>query len=286
MSRPSTIISNLMQREIHLMSLGERSAAFLALYNQRVFDLQEQRVLFTGPWPHPLHGHPNAMGLDLPAFKGTINVAERLNCLSQHPTVMFKPVQEDPDTWKRVPYPYLGDLLLFINDDQGPFCINWTVKKDEEDFKKFRLGRRSNPNRETADQEKAARRHKVEEIYHQDVGIRTVQVTSSAIPARLAANLNRLFGWHNRKLKISESQQSELLRWYQTEMQKRTPPIRLLSPMMQKLGCSREDCLGVLYQGIWKRELRVDLFHPILVDHPLCPEMKDALVEFAHWFGR
>lgn len=49
---------------------------------------------------------------------------------------------------------------------------------------------------------------------------------------------------------------------------------------------SIRDVIATLKQSIWRRELRVDLFRPVLMDKPLRPEVKDVFVHFAHWFAR
>lgn len=243
-------------------------------------------MLSPGPRPHPLFGHPIAAGLNLPPFKGTIDVTKRLNCLSIHPIIIFKPSPEDASTWQRVPFPYQGDLLHFLTDDDGPYCINWTVKKDPTGFTQLHFGRPPSPNKAATDMEKAIIRHKVEEIYYQDACIRTIQVTLNAIPKHLAANLQHIFSWKNRELKISENQRRELVDWYLAEIPKDTPPMHQIPQMIKTFRCTREDCLISLYKGIWNREIRVDLFRPVLSDHALRPEMKDVLVEYSHWFAR
>jgi hypothetical protein len=47
-----------------------------------------------------------------------------------------------------------------------------------------------------------------------------------------------------------------------------------------------EDVMVVLYQAIWNRQIRVDLFRPVLADSPLRLEREDVLVRYATWFER
>jgi hypothetical protein len=44
--------------------------------------------------------------------------------------------------------------------------------------------------------------------------------------------------------------------------------------------------MALIHQGIWRRELRVDLFRPVLADKPLRREVTDVLVKYADWFAR
>ncbi|CUJ31654.1 Uncharacterised protein [Achromobacter xylosoxidans] len=83
-SRPSTMVAKKLGRELHFMSLAERQVGLLALYNPRLFDLHEQHALNVGPADHPLKGHVSVNDIRLPAFEGTVQVAERLGLLSRH----------------------------------------------------------------------------------------------------------------------------------------------------------------------------------------------------------
>lgn len=65
-------------RELHTLSYNETCAALLALYNPACFEIFDQRMLSPEPRVHLLYGHPKAVGLALPSFKGTLDVAERL----------------------------------------------------------------------------------------------------------------------------------------------------------------------------------------------------------------
>jgi hypothetical protein len=47
-----------------------------------------------------------------------------------------------------------------------------------------------------------------------------------------------------------------------------------------------EDASALIHQGIWRRELRVDLFRPVLTSKPLRPEVTDVLTKYAAWFAR
>lgn len=46
----------------------------------------------------------------------------------------------------------------------------------------------------------------------------------------------------------------------------------------------RDQFIARIYQDIWGRKLAVDMFKPILIDHPLNYEKKDLLVAFGDLF--
>jgi len=65
-----------------------------------------------------------------------------------------------------------------------------------------------------------------------------------------------------------------------------TPPAMIISTRAARDGWSPEECRRVLFQAIWTKRLRVDLFDAILIDQPLYPETRDVIEEYSHWFVR
>ena len=120
-------------REIHLLSTPELAAAFVVLYHPDVFDLQEQRLLSPVPCEHPLAGHPSAIGAKVSSLPGTVAVLADMGLGDKHPTIVDRR-GKDPKDWRRLPWPYIGDILLFVRDQEGPYCVNWTIKDDERAF--------------------------------------------------------------------------------------------------------------------------------------------------------
>lgn len=284
-SRRSCIYSAKLKRDIHFLSTPEQYAGLLALYHPRLFDLHEQRVLSPGPTYHPLSGHRDTRGLDLPAFKGTVSAADRLGQLKLHPTTVVSD-PSDPDTNLRVPIPLMGDLLLFLHDDDNaPFCINWTVKKDEDGFKRG-LGLRSTRTREENRQMRSEFRHELERVYYEDAGIPTVRVTQTKIDFNVASNLRQLYGYHHRSINVSAGIRLKIEERFRSVIGQRVTPLDVSRAIIDEQGCNLHDCRTILYQGIWNRRLRVDLFSPINFDHPLKPESRDALEAYGDWFRR
>jgi hypothetical protein len=268
------------------MSRPEQHAFLLLAYNPAVFDLQEGRMLSIVPRQHPLTNHLLAKHLLLPHFRGTADVMDRLGVLKKHPSLVVKR-GPDPADWYDVPVPYLGDFLLFLkNSDGDPYCVNWTVKEKESQFKSKNPQVDIDPQRQKEIELIADLRHKIEELYYQDAGIRTVRVTDTAITPMVTANLKMLFGWHKRSSALPHWPISHMQKAFASAMRQRIAPLKILGDMAQKFGCTRHTCMQILYAAIWNRTLRVDLYKPILIDSPLHEEKVDVLDAYSHWFMR
>src|SRR5690554_250310 len=81
-SRPSTMYSRKLGRDLHFMSLPERHVSLLALYHPQLVDLHEQHMLHQFEAPHPLAGREDTKHLALLPFKGTVDVAQRHDAIS------------------------------------------------------------------------------------------------------------------------------------------------------------------------------------------------------------
>ncbi len=278
------IFSRKLGRDVHVLSTPERGAAILALYHPALFDLHEQKMLSVGPRPHPLEGHPFAAGMLLLPLRGTLDVAERLGVLKIHPTITWE-AADGRGHRLRVPYPYVGDLLLFLFDDAGPYCVNWTIKARKEDFEFPAFNRTVRKPNEAA--VRAIARHQIEREYYADAGIRTVKIASkSDFDRHVVANLTQMFGWHARAASSCAAQQADMLEMFQRGLIDGIPPVEVIAHIMRAYRCPREVPQAVLFQAIWHRRLRVDLFRPVLVDRPLRPERRDVLDVYADWFER
>jgi hypothetical protein len=59
---------------------------------------------------------------------------------------------------------------------------------------------------------------------------------------------------------------------------------------MQRLASEQkvrtEVIKAAFFSAVWRREIRIDLFRPVLVDRPLRPERVDPIVRYASWFER
>jgi hypothetical protein len=262
-SRVSRVNSRRLGRTLHFLSIPERVFAQLALFNPRLFDLHEQKMLQPFSHPHPLHGHPLAKGLDLKPVVGTVAITERIGM--KHAGV----VVTDDNGRSYWDYPYIGDLLLYlIGEDELPYAINWTIKLSSEDF----LERRRNTIktlRQQIDHKKSAElRNLLEEEYYLSAGIRTVKLSMEDIDPVVASNLNLLYGSHD----LLTNFESALLDDYSGAIREAAASGRPLAPIAIAYGKKwgmRDLFLSKIYQDIWDRKIEVNLFEHILIDRPL-----------------
>ncbi len=282
-SRPSRVWSPKFRRYLHVLSSVEFSVLMVALYHPNLFELHEQRMLATESRPHPLEGHPAITDQKLRPLRGTIAVASRLGCLNLHPRIQFR---DDHGHSITAPFPWIGDFLLFLVDDAGPYCVNWTVKRDADDFD--RSGVRTKPARDPAKEAvRAKSRHAIEELYYRDADVRTMRIVERDIPKNLSANLRRLYTSYCRQIAVDDEVRTRVIDRLQGCLLTGTPPLEAFLTLQSHLDLDVMALKTVMEQAIWQRELRVDLFGPpIFPDCPLPPEASDVLDTFASWFKR
>ena len=281
-SRPTILKSSRIGRGIHLLSISEANAALIALHHPNLLDLQEQRVLSPTPACHPLEGSPYAAGLRFASLPGTVRVAESLGVIAKHPKVFHRFGDAD-HAW--VPLPFVGDLLLFLHDPEGPYCINWNIRLTEADYLRpgpRPLGRVRRPDPDP----RAELRHQIEETHYAGAAIRTVRATGAQIDRQLAANLRDLFGWHGRAHQASLDQQHLIKGIMSAGVGEDTPAYLLVRDAAKAAQLPEYDVLVVVHQAIWRRELLVDLFSPLLMSRPLRRQCVDPLQHYSSWFGR
>lgn len=283
-SKPSTNYSELLQRDVHAMSTPERVVLALALYHPGTFELKEQHILLPKPGLHPLMGHPIATGLALPTTSGTIKIAQRLGVFEHHPKVWETMVNGASSETTCHVAPWIGDFLLFMKDDAGPYVLSWDIKSTDGDHGQPGPGdwtERSSPRRQRG----ASARDEVYLEYMRELQIRVVRAAASQMDRELVKVLVRLLLVHHHPIGLAPQQISELIEDYREALTRGIPP----NDVMEKharAGVDRKDARRVLDQAIWQRMLRVDLYRPIIPDWPLHPEQRDVLVEFQDWFRR
>lgn len=270
-------------RETHLLSTPERNACLLGLYHPQVIGLQEQRMLSPGPCQHPLWTFPGIDRTTLPPFKGIIDVADRLGYLDVLPKLKIG--SRDPSMPpKTVIFPFIGDLLWAVQPSAGKiYCVNWSVKDAYSDFKRpisaphgLAVSHRQS--------RAALARHEIEDAYYFDGEIRTVQVADEAIDHHVSANLRQLFLHHRQPPHLTLEQREEILRKFHSALEVGIPPVEIILQLTERGRYSVYQCRSLLYQAIWNRELRVDLFRPILINLPLKHESRDVVDVYSDWF--
>lgn len=275
-SRCSKLNSRKLGRSVHLISTHERTFAQLALYHPRLFDLHEQKMLSPVSVQHPLHGHPSVVGMSLGSASGTLAVAERIGFKHHKVTV-----EQDDGERELMPFPYLGDLLLYLKDESGiPYAINWSVKGAHADFSENNRKSVKPLVQQGRDKEKARLRHLLEDEYYREMGIKTIRVSSEDIDETVALNLSLLFGCHDDEFELEE----ELLNDYTRELDlaiKRGTPVSSVAISYGKKWGRRDQFIRRFYKDVWDRRINVDLFSPILIDHPLQLPRRDILDVYA-----
>lgn len=283
-TRPSCVADANLNRATHLQALTERVFFLLARHYPNLLDLHEQKMLFFGPAAHPLSNHPAALGLQLPGLRGTLEIADELGKLKDH--VMVRAPKDHPVfQGKLLPFPYVGDFLLYLQDSVGPYGVNWSIKACWEDFHRPHRRRRTVT---PQDREKEEFRHELERLYYLDGAIPTHQLVPSLIDKELSVNLLNLYYWYARA-PLSERAaeiREEVAAWYCEQI----PSGRLMhdhaKTAAKKFGIDVYDAKWILKSGIFTRKIRVELFCVVADNLPLMPERHDPFSVYAEWFGR
>lgn len=265
-------------RPMHTLSRPETWAAMLALYHPDVWDVHEQKMLSPGPRPHFLDGHARALGQDFKPLRGTLAVAEEMGRLSKHPKCRVR--LEGQIAW--APFPYLGDILLFMERNGKSFAVNWTIKDKSIDFR--RRGPRPGKPRTNEAELTVLQRHALEATYYQDAGVSTHQIAGQQIDFNLRANLYQLFLSHAEPRAVSEQCFQELCNHINQLVGTNIPAYKAIQQVSMNLGLEVAAIKNLVEQGIWLRRVHVDLFQPLLWDRPLKRQLKDPLVVYQDWF--
>ena len=283
-SRCAQVWSERLGRYCHVLSSIEQKALIFALFHPGLFELHEQRVLSTEAREHPLANHPLMQGEVLPNVTGTIALCDQLSCLELHPVFKTRhPETLEPIT---VPIPWTGDLLLFIQDEAGPYCVNWSVKATSRDFQQnaFKAKPSIQPD---ADRHRVRTRHAIEELYYQNIGIPTIHVTDAELPARLIHNLRSFLLFLPYTKDVEPEVYEEIcdrLRFGQLVQQ---PPLEVLLTVVHKHGITMEQARACFMRALWHRDVIAELMdEPIFLDRALLKQRRDPLKEYARWFSR
>lgn len=283
-SRATQLWSEKLQREIHLLSSIELQVCLLVLFNPRVFELQEQRMLHYFQSAHPLDSHPRGTGEIRPSLRGTLDIADALGLLKHHAKVVM-PAAEAGHKGKLMPFPWVGDLLLFLEDSDGAYCVNLTIKKDAKDFDAGDQVAHKGKNSKSA-AAKASARHSIEAVYYLDGNIPTIPVTSADYDKHLVANLAQIILWSKRSYPFQEDQVRNIVGYFKSAIGTQTTVIELILDLARINDCGVDDIKTLFYQAVWDRRIRLDLFQPLLTNLPLLPEQRDPLNVYAKWFER
>lgn len=273
-----------LRRYVHALSSVEGKVALLAMFNQALFELQEERMLATEPRPHPLFSHPLAAGMVLPPLRGTIDVCERLDMIELH---SWTQVDLPGGTGRvPVPIPFIGDFLLFLVDQEGPYCVNWTVKSTAEEFGRRLLDCR--PARSPQAEINAVRgRHAIEERYYADAGIRTVRIVDRDLPDLLIQNLRSLLLVQHRAAQVDAGVYAEICERLQASVQTGQRPLDVLLSVVHRYDIQLDVAKACFARALWQRDVHAELMdESIFIDRPLKPQHRDPMQVFSAWFAR
>lgn len=282
--RPAYIWSELLGREVSTLSEPERAVLAVVLYCPWVKDLQEQRMLPILRSPHPLVLHPLGAGQPYPQLEGTLAVANRLGFLRYHPTVHRPETEGQPPT--EVPGCFIGDFLLFLEDQAGGYCVNLNIKSTRTEFSTPQVGVTLKTDMVRASAAEQAR-HAIERELYAAGGIKTVEVAADELPEILIANLKQLLLWQKRKHTLDKEQEARVLEALCDGLDAEVSALEVMNAMQQSTRIGLYEQKIVLYQGIFCRRIRADLFDcHFFIDRPMRPESQDALEVVKHWFSR
>mgnify|MGYP003583423384 CR=1 FL=1 len=185
----------------------------------------------------------------------------------------------------KTPFPYLGDLRLFVSDKSGAYCVNWPVKNKYEDFKL--PGPRSSL-RALSDNDDAAAvaRHRLELEYHADAGIRTHPVALEVMDRAVCLNLRNVFLDDSYPVPLSAKHRKTALEMARSYVGVDVPAYQVARRIAKEFRITERDAIALLHQGIWRRELHVDLFEPFLMPSPMRPQVVDPVDHYAEMFAR
>lgn len=264
----ATIIRNTKKfgRDLHALSATERDALLVALWLDEVLDVNEQKVLQPYKSPHPLTNFPLAHGMRLPELKGMVDAYERLGELKAYPELKIE--IEGEGRKASAPGLFEGDLLLYLKDDQGPYCVNWTIKRTQDQFKIANIGDTEFLQSEK-NKKKAWIRHAAEELYYQDAGIPTYQVTSENFNKNLIKNLRASYPYQmrmNESLTGSMPSAEILIR---SSCGSGDTLLDLGKYFCRKKGLVFDDWKVIVFTILWRRRLNFDLTKPFFIDAPI-----------------
>ena len=290
-STPTAFRSCRLGRTMHTLSKGEAFFVALALYHPAVWDVHEQHILHPFPSTHPLAEHPAHRHRPWPATSGTLKILDGLGSVRRHPQVS-KPTPMGPtnvvpaaaDGARKLMSPWIGDVLVFISDERGPYLVEWDVKNVSGMHGKPWAGdwKTSNSRRTAASAELRDRAYL---RYMAELGIPIRRVAEDQIDPQVVYNLIRLMARNQQGLTVPQAQALEIECALQDALVSGETPARAVRRVLAGKQADKV-ALSVMERAIWERRLRVDLAGTILMDRPLHPERVDLLTVHADLFAR
>lgn len=283
-SRASILTPEMLGRYFHCLSEPEKYLAIFGFFSQKFSGAQEQRMMPAHPTLHPLATMPGLEGIRLPNLPGILAVAEKIGA-TEILRIGSIPPNRAGDKSERIILPFFSDILWAIREE-GPAkkCLNWNIKDVQSAFAEPFIQRKGKDVQREVDIGQTATRHTLERLYYQEADIRTVQLSLEQLDETLRENLRFLFGHHRRKVNLDNRFIEEFHERLITALDLEIPPFEVVVDLRRKYQFSLPDVRTCLWQLIWRRELRVDLFSTLLIDRPFKPETIDPVVKYSDWF--
>lgn len=275
-SRPSSVVSLLLNRTVHLMSEPELYCFLLADWLGVFFDLHEGRMLHPEPAPGFFVGCPGLSQLAVARHQGSILAAERLGLLAFHPTI-----RTETGT---IGYPMLCDQLYFGRDEEGVYAVNWCIKNEPNDFEKA-FEERDHGRKKKSDEHHQGRLLIEAEVFR-EAGIRTIHASKADIPRHLRENLRALYPHQFRNCSLEKNLRTDFVNEVSERLPRQVPVNETIASMIRRHGGTHYDYRVAFYQGVWRKKIRCDLLRPLLVDCPLYPSGRNIEALFNHWTVR
>lgn len=273
-------------RQFHVLSDNELKFALLALYHPHCWEIHEQKELPTRPRPHYLTGHPLSEGRIFPAFSGTVEIADRIKCLHRHPIVKIQSRDSMGGlSTSYLAFPLIGDLLLFMRDEQGVYVVNWSIKDKEEDFRRKGGLRRLRALSEVP-ADSIRLRHEFERQCYAEADIATHFLAGKKFPKQLFWNLRALFLLADQPVPVSAAQRNYAYHLIRECIGTDVPAFKVRDALCKEFRLTVDQARDLMHQGVWEREIRLDLHRPFLMDRPLMPESVDILESSKRIFSR
>lgn len=276
-SRPSAVNAPRFGRRLQALSIPEAKAFRIAHYLPQVVEALDQYVLPTTPVPNFLTGSPFDPEEPLPHYRGTVAVAESLGVLKYHPVVR--------NGEQLLPFPFVGDLLVFFRTPSRVEMVNISIKSDPADFDRpYAAGRQSVDPREALKRVRA--RHSIEEVLHLEAGVRTVRFTPQDCTDAFHRNLEWFHGWAHRQIEVPDGAAESLGDALDDAQEKCEPPLAAVLALARKFGLPEQDGKTLLARAVLNRRVKIEIESgAFLLDQPLQKEARNPQDAFRGWFG-
>ncbi|MCA9232994.1 MAG: hypothetical protein KDA57_20275, partial [Planctomycetales bacterium] len=95
-----------------------------------------------------------------------------------------------------------------------------------------------------------------------------------------------LFGWHRRATNIRPEQKLQILTSFNEHIGSGSAALDVIRGISRRTRIDAYQIKTLLYQFVWSRKLRIDLYRPLLMNKPLLGEVIDPISAYDDWFRR